>query len=244
LVRMANRDHRQIEIISGDTVVFSSSPIPGNEMLISRTIDNLCRLGATVLHSRNAQVHVHGHAAQEELKLMLNLVKPRYFVPVHGEYRHMAAHAALARAVGIPSENVKVLEDGDILEIDSLSAEVVGRAPSDFVYVDGLAVGIDKVVLRDRQHLATDGVLVVIVGIDRHTGKPTGFTDVISRGFANGEMESLIDRTRHLVAETLGGADHLSERSNVNVRIHDALGRFVYKETGRRPMILPVVVEV
>lgn len=244
LVRMANKDHRHIELVSGDTVIFSSSPIPGNEMLINKTIDNLYRLGVRVLHSRNAQVHVRGHAAQEELKLMLSLVRPRFFVPVHGEYRHMAVHAGIARTMGVAQDAAIVMEDGDILELDQHNAEIVGKTSADYVYVDGLSVGVDHVVMRDRRHLAGDGVLVVIVGIDRHSGKPTGFTDVVSRGFADGDMEEVMQRTRHAVQDALAGADHVAERSEISTRIHQSLGKFIYQETKRRPLILPVIVEV
>jgi ribonuclease J len=245
LVRMANRDHRHIEIQEGDTVVLSSSPIPGNELLINRTIDNLYRLGARVLYSKIANVHVRGHAAQEELKLILALVQPRYFVPVHGEYRHLIMHAGLARAMGVAEENAFVLEDGDILEIDRRGAQVTGRVPADYVYVDGLAVGVDRVVLRDRQHLATDGVIVAIVTIDRHTGKPIGRPDVVSRGFIETEMsDRVMERARDVILESLAGADHAAERGDFNARVHDSLTRFLYDETRRHPMVLPLCVEV
>ena len=245
LVRMANRDHRYVEIQPGDTVVMSSSPIPGNETLISRTIDNLFRLGARVLYSRIADVHVHGHAAQEELKLMLALVRPKFFVPIHGEYRHLVMHSDIARAMGVAEENTFVLEDGDIFEMDAEKAAVVGRVPADYVYVDGLGVGVDQVVLRDRQHLASDGILVAIVIIDKHTGKPIGSPDVVSRGFTEGEMsDSLMERARQAIVEALSGAEHVSDRGDINSRVHDALAKFVYHETRRRPMVLPLTVEV
>jgi len=245
LVRMANRDHRHIEIEEGDTVVLSSSPIPGNELLINRTIDNMYRLGARVLYSKIANVHVRGHAAQEELKLILSLVQPKHFVPVHGEYRHLIMHAGLARAMGVKEENTFVLEDGDILEIDRREAKVVGRVPADYVYVDGLAVGVDKVVLRDRRHLATDGVIVAIVTIDKHTGKPIGRPDVVSRGFIEGEMsDSLMERAGDVILESLAGEEHVAGRRDFSTRVHDSLSRFLYDETRRRPMILPLSVEV
>jgi len=245
LVRMANRDHRHIEIEEGDTVVLSSSAIPGNELLINRTIDNLYRLGARVLYSRIANVHVRGHAAQEELKLILSLVQPKHFVPVHGEYRHLIMHAGLARAMGVEEENTFVLEDGDILEIDQREAKVVGRVPADYVYVDGLAVGVDRVVLRDRRHLATDGVIVAIVTIDKHTGKPIGRPDVVSRGFIEGEMsDSLMERAGDVILESLAGEAHVAGRGDFSKRVHDSLSRFLYDETRRRPMVLPLSVEV
>ncbi len=245
LARMANRDHRHIDIQEGDTVVLSSSPIPGNELLINRTIDNLYRLGARVLYSRIANVHVRGHAAQEELKLMLSLVRPQHFIPVHGEYRHLVMHAGLARAMGVAEENAFVLEDGDILEIDRRGAKVVGRVPADNVYVDGLAVGVDRVVLRDRQHLATDGVIIAIVTIDKHTGKPIGRPDVVSRGFIEAEMsDSLMERAGDVILQSLAGEEHVADRGDFNTRVHDALSRFLYDETRRRPMVLPLSVEM
>jgi ribonuclease J len=245
LVRMANRDHRHIEIQPGDTVVFSSSPIPGNELLINRTIDNLYRLGANVLFSRIANVHVRGHAAQEELKLMLGLANPRYFVPVHGEYRHLWMHQRIARGIGIKPENAFIMEDGDILEISRKGARIAGRTAADFVYVDGLAVGVDRIVLRDRKHLAGDGVLVAIVAIDKHTGKPIGRPDVVSRGFIEEEMsDGLMERARDVIIEALSGAEHVADRSDFNTRVHDALSRFLYDETRRRPMVLPISLEV
>lgn len=245
LVRMANRDHRHIEIQRGDTVVFSSSAIPGNELLINRTIDNLYRLGAHVLFSRIANVHVRGHAAQEELKLMLGLVKPQYFVPVHGEYRHLWMHRQIALSMGVEDENAMLLEDGDILQIDKRGAQVVGRTSADFVYVDGLAVGVDSIVLRDRKHLAGDGVIVAIVAIDKHTGKPIGRPDVVSRGFIEAAMsDGLMEKVRDVVVDALRGAEHVADRGDFNTRVHDALSRFVYDETRSRPMILPVSVEV
>src|SRR6266545_3369715 len=245
LVRMANRDHRHIEIQPGDTVVLSSSAIPGNELLINRTIDNLYRQGANVLFSRIASVHVRGHAAQEELKLMIGLVKPQYFVPVHGEYRHLWMHSQIAREMGILDENVFTLEDGDILELDAKGARQAGRTSADWVYVDGLAVGIDRIVLRDRAHLAGDGVIVAIVAVDRQTGKPIGRPDVVSRGFIESEMsDGLMERARDVVVEALGGDAHVANKADLNTRIHDALSRFLFEETRRRPMVLPVAVEV
>jgi ribonuclease J len=245
LVRMANRDHRHIEIVPGDTVVFSSSAIPGNEQLINRTIDNLYRLGANVLFSRIANVHVSGHGAQEELKLMMSLTRPKYFVPVHGEYRHLVMHSHIARSMGIAPENVFTLEDGDILEIDPRRARIAEKIPADFVYVDGLAVGVDKVVLRDRRQLSGDGVIVAIVSMDRHTGKPIGRPDVVSRGFIEADMsDGLMERARDVIEEALAGQEHVADRADFNARVHDSLSRFLYSETRRRPMILPVTVEI
>lgn len=245
LVRMANHDHRHIEIVAGDTVVFSSSAIPGNELLINRTIDNLYRLGANVLFGRNSTVHVHGHASQEELKLMIGLAKPQYFVPVHGEYRHLVMHSQIARSMGVADENVYTIEDGDILEIDRRGARVNGRTSADFVYVDGLSVGVDQVILRDRKTLAGEGVLVAIVPVDRHTGKPIGRPDVISRGFPEADLANgVMERARDVIMQSMEGVEHVADRADINQRVHNALQRFMYEQTRRRPMILPVTVEV
>jgi ribonuclease J len=246
LTRMANQDHQYIHITPGDTVVLSASPIPGNEALVYRTVDNLYRLGAWVLYNRIADVHVRGHAAQEELKIVQSLVKPKYFVPIHGEYRHMVLHTQLAQAVGMPAENTFVLTDGDVLELDQRSARVVGRVPADWVYVDGLGVGdIDHVVLRDRRHLASDGMVVIILAIDKNTGKVVGQPEVVSRGFVDiEESEELLRKTQRMVVASLEGADHIAEWGVVNTKVKDAIARFLYDETRRRPMVLPVSVEV
>lgn len=245
LVRMANRDHRHIDIQPGDTVVFSSSAIPGNELLINRTIDNLYRQGANVLFSRIANVHVRGHAAQEELKLMIGLARPKYFVPVHGEYRHLVMHSLIARSMGIPDENIYTMEDGDILEITARGAKPAGRTPADYVYVDGLSVGVDNVVLRDRRHLAEDGVVVAMVTIDKHNGKPIGRPDVVTKGFIESELsDGLVERAKDVIEEALEGAEHVAERADFNQRVHNALQRFLYEQTRRRPMIMPVCVEI
>jgi ribonuclease J len=245
LVRMASRDHRHIKIAPGDTVVMSASPIPGNEMLINRTIDNLGRLGAQVLYTRIADVHVHGHAAQEELKMLLSLVNPRFFVPVHGEYRHLMTHAGLAQAMGLAQDHAFILEDGDILELDERGGKVVGRVAADHVYVDGLAVGVNQVVLRDRRRLASDGIIVVILTVDKQTGRPLGQPDVVARGFMDtGGAEEILENSRKQVMRALKGADHRSEWADVNARVRDALAQYVYHETRTRPMILPLIVEV
>jgi ribonuclease J len=246
LARMANRDHRHVEIVPGDTVVMSSSPIPGNEGMVNRVVDNLFKLGARVLYNRVANVHVRGHAAQEELKLVFSLVKPRYFIPIHGEYRHLTLHAQLARDMGVPAEQVFVLEDGDVWETNGLTAEVVDRISADHVYVDGLGVGdIDGVVLRDRKHLASDGMIVVIIAVDRQTGQTVGRPDVVSRGFVDvDESADLLERTRDMAARALDGADHIAEWGVSQTKIKDSIARFLYDETRRRPMVLPIVVEV
>ncbi|MFC2057012.1 ribonuclease J, partial [Chloroflexota bacterium] len=166
LVRMANRDHRQVNILRGDTVVISASPIPGNEAVVNRTVDNLFKQGAYVLYNKVAPVHVHGHASQEELKLLLNLVKPKFFIPIHGEYRHLSLHAKLAQSIGMTKDNIFVLEDGDILELNPQSGKITGKVTASNVYVDGLSVGdIGSVVLRDRKMLSKDGIVIVVIAV-------------------------------------------------------------------------------
>jgi ribonuclease J len=247
LVRMANRDHRQLHILRGDTVVISATPVPGNEGLINRTIDNLFKQGARVLYSKLAQVHVHGHASQEELKLLLNLVKPKFFMPIHGEYRHLSLHAKLAQSVGIPEDNIFVLEDGDILELNPEAGKVTGKITSGNVYVDGLSVGdIGSVVLRNRRMLSRDGIVVVIITINKQTGKLMGRPDIVSRGFVDTrEAKDMLEESRDLVARTL---DHSGARptewSLVNSKVKDVLNKFYYEQTKRRPMVLPFMVQV
>ncbi|MBI2863732.1 MAG: ribonuclease J [Chloroflexi bacterium] len=247
LARMANRDHRHIRILPEDTIVISATPIPGNEELVNRTVDNLFKQGATVLYSRIAGVHVHGHGSQEELKMMLNLVKPRFFAPIHGEYRHLVQHAKLAQSVGIPAENTFVLENGSVLELSANTAKVVGKVQAGCVYVDGLGVGdIGQVVLRDRQALAQEGIVVVIVAVDKQTGKLVSRPDIVSRGFVfMRESEELIEQAKDVVAAALNHKeDHLAEWGFVSSKVKDALSKFLYEQTKRRPMVLPVAVEV
>ncbi len=247
LVRMANQDHRQIRIIPGDTVVISATPIPGNEAVVARTIDNLFKQGAQVLYNSIAPVHVHGHASQEELKLLLNIVKPKFFLPIHGEYRHLSLHSKLAQSVGIPKNNIFVMEDGNVLELDSDNAKITGRLPSSNVYVDGLSVGgIDNVVLRDRQMLSRDGIVIVIIAMNRQTGKLVGKPDIVSRGFVDPQgSNEILEKSRDLVMQVLdhSGA-HPAEWSFVNTKVRDTLYKFYYEQTKRHPMILPFMVKV
>jgi ribonuclease J len=247
LVRIANKDHRHLNIVPGDTVVLSATPVPGNEALINRTVDNLFKQGAQVLYSKVAQVHVHGHASQEELKLLLSLVKPKFFMPIHGEYRHLSLHAKLAQSVGIPEENIFVLEDGDILEISPSAARITGKIASGNVYVDGLSVGdIGSVVLRDRRMLSRDGMVVVIIAINRQTGKLVGRPDIVSRGFVDTrESKDMLNESRDLVARILNhGNDRPADWGFINTKVRDTLHKFYYEQTKRRPMILPFMVKV
>ncbi|MFQ6122075.1 MAG: ribonuclease J [Dehalococcoidales bacterium] len=247
LVRMANRDHRQVHIQRGDTIVISATPIPGNEAVVNRTVDNLFKQGAQVFYDKVAQVHVHGHGSQEELKLLLNLVKPRFFMPIHGEYRHLSLHAKLAQSVGIPKDNIFVLEDGDILELGSQTAKIAGKVSSGHVYVNGLSVGdIGGVVLRNRRMLSKDGIVVAIMAINRQSGKLVGRPDIVTRGFVDTrKFKHMIEESRDLLARTL---DHsgvrTAEWSFINNKVRDTLDKFYYERTKRRPMILPFMVKV
>jgi ribonuclease J len=247
LTRMANGDHQHIQIQEGDTVVLSASPIPGNEALVYRTVDNLFKLGARVMYNRTDNIHVRGHAAREELKIVHALVKPKFFVPVHGEYRHLVLHQRLALEMGVAEGNALVLVDGDVLELDGETAITGQRVTADYVYVDGIGVGdVDDVVLRDRQHLSTDGMVVIVLTVDKQTGKVIGRPDVVSRGVTRlEESEELIERTREAVIAVLGeGKEHISEWSDVNQKVREAVGKILYSEIHRRPMVLPVAVEV
>ena len=247
LVRITNRDNSQVRIIPNDTVVISATPVPGNEALINRTIDNLFRQGANVIYERLAQVHVHGHGSQEELKLLFNLVKPKFFVPIHGEYRHLSLHARLAKTVGLSDNNIFIMEDGDILELEPNKARIVSRLPSENVYVDGLVMGdLAGVILRDRKLLSRDGIVVVIVAIDKNNGTLIRRPDIVSRGFVDTKNgEQILEQGRDLVSSSLGhSGKHPIERSSINTKVKDTLGKFFYDQTKRRPMILTTTIEV
>jgi ribonuclease J len=246
-VRITNRDFRQLHIIPGDTVVISASPIPGNESLINRTIDSLFKQGAQVFYGTIAQVHVHGHGSQEELKLLLNLVKPRFFVPVHGEYRHLALHAKLAEAVGVARENTFVMEDGDVLELNRQGGHIMPKVNLSNVYVDGLSVGdLNNVILRSRRMLSRDGIVVAVVTVDRQTGRLIGKPDIVSRGFVDtDEAGEMMEASREEVVRALDrAASSLEDVNFVNTKVKDTLNRYYYEQTKRRPMILPFMVKV
>jgi len=246
LTRMANGDHRHVTIMKGDTIVLSANPIPGNEQAVYRNVDNLFRLGADVLYNRISNIHVRGHASREELKIIQGLLQPEYFVPIHGEYRHMVVHARLAESVGVPAGNAFVMTDGDVLEIDEESAKVEERVPASYVYIDGLGIGdVNQYILRDRAHLSTDGVVVVFVAVDKQTGKLTRAPELLTRGFVDvAEQEALLERAKDVASEALQGAEHYAEFGDINTRIRDAVSKFLYDETRRRPMVLTVAVEV
>jgi ribonuclease J len=247
LVRMANRDHKFVHIQRGDTIVLSSTPVPGNESLVNRTVDSLFKQGAQVIYSKLGQVHVHGHGSQEELKLILSLVKPKFFAPVHGEYRHLSLHAKLAEEIGMPKPNIFVMEDGDVLEVNANSAKINGKVSSGHVYVDGLSVGdIGGVVLRTRKMLSRDGIVVVIIAVDRQTGKLASPPDIVNRGFMDPtDFDQLVEESREVLAKALDhSGGRITETSFVNTKVRDTLDKFYYDRTKRRPMILPFMVKV
>jgi len=248
LTRMALGDHRQVEILSGDTIIISATPIPGNEKLVARIIDQLFKQGAHVIYEAVSGTHVSGHPSQEELKLMINLVKPRFFVPVHGEYRMLIKHAELARSMGIPAENIFVAENGQVLEFTRRSGRIAGRVTAGRVLVDGLGVGdVGNIVLRDRRQLSQDGILIVVVTISRELGQVMAGPDIVSRGFVYvRESEQLMEEARERVKEALEKCNDrgLSEWAAIKAQVRDVLGKFLYEKTRRRPMILPIIMEV
>lgn len=246
LTRMANGSHQQIAIQEGDTVILSSSPVPGNEKFVYKNIDLLMASGAKVIYNRLAEVHVHGHAAREELKIIHRLVRPKYFVPIHGEYRHLVLHRELAKLLGMPAENAIVLTDGEVLEITEDHAEVVGEVSADYVYVDGLGIGdVDDFVLRDRQHLANDGMLVFVAAIDRHNGKLARPPEVMQHGFVGpDEEQSLLDGVRDMVTDVLGGANRALDWRALHETLKDDVAEYLHRQTHRRPLVIPVMLEV
>ncbi len=246
LVRIANQDHREVAVMEGDTVVISASPIPGNELLVSRTIDNLLRQGAKVLYDRVATVHVHGHASQEELKMMLSLTKPRYFVPVHGEYRHLMAHARLAWDMDLAPGGIFVLEDGDVLELSEGGGQVVDTVSASPIFIDGLSArDSQSAVLRERRALAKDGVVVIVVALDRVTGRPAGRCQIRASGFMEAaETDGLFAELAALVDDVLADSPELAAApERLKNKVRDAARRFLLNETRRRPTIVPVLVE-
>jgi ribonuclease J len=248
LARMAAHENPAVEVMKGDTVIISARPVPGNETSVNRTIDRLFAAGARVIYESSAGVHVSGHAAAEELKVMLNLVKPKYFVPIHGEHRHLYFHAELARATGVPDENIFLMENGDILEVGASGASVTGKVQAGMILVDGFAMGdFRDLVLRDRQHLASDGLVMVVVARSAQDGKLMGEPEIVFRGIAHaGDPEKFSSAAKKLVTELLESAEmrQVSDVGVVRSRVHDVLQKYLRQEANRRPMVLPVVVEV
>ena len=248
LTRMAMSDHRKVGIVPGDTIIISATPIPGNEKLVSKTIDNLLKQGANVIYGRSNGIHVSGHASQEELKLMHNLVRPKFFIPVHGEYRMLVRHAKLAQELGMPKENIFIGENGQILEFTRDKGVVAGKVTSGKVLVDGLGVGdVGNIVLRDRRQLSQDGILIIVVTMEKSTGRVVAGPDIVSRGFVYvRESEALMDEAREKVKLALDKCEEgkVTEWATIKSTVRDALGRYLFDKTRRRPMILPIIMEV
>jgi ribonuclease J len=247
LARMANRDHRWVEIEPGDTVIVSASPIPGNEEYVARTIDNLFKQGANVIYHAIRHAHVSGHASQEELKLMLGLTKPKYFIPMHGEFRMLVQHGRLAAEVGVAPDNILIVENGQPVEFRVDGTARRGQpVSSGYVFVDGLSVGeVGDVVLRDRRALANDGMFLVVVTVDKQTGRLIGEPQIITRGFVDDLADPVIGAAAQRVVKAIARPEeHTSEVALLKSQIKDGLSRFLYEQTKRRPMVFPVVVEV
>ncbi len=245
LSRMAYDMHRKVSIKPGDTVIFSSNPIPGNEKAVSRVINELTEKGADVIFQ---DAHVSGHACQEEIKLIYSLVHPKYAIPVHGEYRHLKAQAQLAQNLGIPKENVFILHCGDVLEMDEKQAKVSGQIQTGAILVDGLGVGdVGNIVLRDRQHLAEDGIVIVVLTLERYSNQLLAGPDIVSRGFVYvRESEDLMEAARKVIEESLEycSEKHITDWGKIKNTIRDDLNNFIWKRTKRNPMILPIIMEV
>ncbi|MDD3766905.1 MAG: ribonuclease J [Eubacteriales bacterium] len=248
LTRMAFSDHRKITIGPGDTVLISASPIPGNEKSVFRVINELFKKGCDVIYESLADIHVSGHACQEELKVILGLVKPKFFIPIHGEYRHLMRHAALAERMGVHKKNVFIMDVGQVLELSADTARISGTVPSGKVLVDGLGVGdVGNIVLRDRKHLAEDGIIVVVVTISSDTKEIASGPDVISRGFVYmRESEDLIEQIKACAKKSLDNcrSKNISDWSSLKSNVKSDLGEFLFQKTKRNPMILPIIMEI
>jgi ribonuclease J len=248
LARIANGDHRTIRVEEGDTVVISATPVPGNEKAVSRVINRLAKLGAIVHHRGSAEVHVSGHAASEELKLMLNLAKPKNLMPVHGETRHLHAHARLAESVGVPHENIFVLDNGEVLELAAGVVRLAGKVPSGVIFVDGLKVGDSaQVVLRDRQHMSQDGFATIVIALDTQTGKGIGEVELVTRGMVLGPDEvEILNEARQRINKVLErtAKEGVTDIQVVKNAVRESLSQFLWERMRRRPMIIPVVMEV
>lgn len=248
LSRMASNNHRSVSIMPGDTVIISATPIPGNETGVGRTIDNLMRLGANVIAGRDKKIHVSGHASQEELKLMLELIKPKYFIPVHGEYRMLKTHGDLAVMMGVAKDHVLIGDNGQIFEFSNRSGHKTGHVNASRVFVDGLGVGdVGNIVIRDRQQLAMEGVVIVVMTLAKGTSHPLAGPDIVSRGFVYvRDSEELIREAHDRVAAVLERceAGNIREWAVIKSQVRDTLSRYLYEKTRRRPMILPIIMEV
>jgi ribonuclease J len=248
LTRMAMADHKLVEIYPGDTIIISAVPIPGNEKLVARVIDQLFKRGAEVLYETVSGLHVSGHPSQEELKLMISLTRPKFFIPIHGEYRMLMRHAELAREMGVKPENIFVAENGQVVEFSRKGGRFAGRVTAGRVLVDGLGVGdVGNIVLRDRKQLAKDGILIVVLAISQESGQVVAGPDIVSRGFVYvREAEELLEEAKAQVRAALEKCQEkgLNEWASIKAQVRDILGRFLYERTRRRPMILPIIMEV
>ncbi len=247
LIRIAEDDHGQIKMGPEDAVVLSSRIIPGNEKAISNMINHICRRGARVHHAGNAAVHVSGHASQEELKLLIRLVRPQYFVPIHGEYRHLVRHRGLAQSVGVPAEDTFLLENGHVLEIDAQEARVAAPVRAGRVFVDGKTIGdVEDVVLRDRRHLSSDGLVLAVLAMDRQSGEVISGPDLVSRGFVQADDQAYLQQAKDVILDALQRLAHESRSDSMEVKeeVRKALKRFFARTLERRPVIVPVVMEM
>ncbi len=248
LSRMSSGDHKQVTITPNDFIIISANPIPGNEKLVTKVVNELMKQGAEVIYESMYEVHVSGHACQEELKMMISLTKPKFFVPIHGEYKHMKKHALLARNMGIPEENIFVSDLGSVLETDGVDMKFVGAVPAGKVMVDGFGVGdVGSVVLRDRKHLAEDGMMIIVATIERESGKVVAGPDIVSRGFVYvRESEELLDEAKMLMKGVMDDCFDrgVREWGNIKSAMRDALSDYIYQKTKRSPMILPIIMEI
>ena len=248
LARMATSEHRKVNIVPGDTIIISATPIPGNEKLVSRVVDQLFKKGAEVVYGSSEAVHVSGHACQEELKLMQTLVKPKYFIPVHGEYRHLKQHGELANSIGVPKSNILIPEIGDVIEVTRNSIKKSGTVISGQIFVDGLGVGdVGNIVIRDRKHLSQDGILTVVVTLSKENKAIIAGPDIISRGFVYvRESEKLMDEARDIVRDVFAKCEEqkITDWSTLKSTVRDELRSFLYEKTKRKPMILPIIMEI
>ncbi len=248
LSRMSSGDHRQVTITPMDFIIISANPIPGNEKLVTKVVNDLMKQGADVIYESMYEVHVSGHACQDELKMMISLTKPKFFIPIHGEYKHLKKHSKLAIGMGIPEDNIFIADLGQVLETDGVDMKFTGTVPSGRVMVDGYGVGdVGSVVLRDRKHLAEDGVMIIVATIDRESGNVLAGPDIVSRGFVYvRESEQLIDEAKQLMKQVMENCRdrNIREWGNIKSAMRDALSDYIYSKTKRSPMILPIIMEV
>ena len=246
LTRMATGTHKKVKITQNDLVIISATPIPGNEKYVSKVIDDLMQIGAEVVYSALEDIHVSGHACQEEQKLIMSLVRPKYFLPVHGEFRQLKAHAETAKKMGIPAENIFMLENGRVLELNEKEAKLTTTVPSGKILVDGLGVGdVGNIVLRDRQHLSQDGLIIVVISMNNE-GQVVSGPEIISRGFVYvRESENLMEELRRTVRKTLAELQekNITEWSTIKSEIKDDIRDYLFQKNKRNPMILPIIIE-